>query len=232
MDTPFPGVPLLNAGLIGLPRSANNGAAPQQDQPVPEEPKIGIKDSQGLKSGRYSKKHIEGIIAASKAVGADPYQALALGLQESGLGTAKLKRRLGKVDAPLAMVHDFEPAQQKELEDTAQKTGIDPEYLKLAIVLRDKVKYGKQLGFTDEASQLQAYNGYGTIKKAIGGPTKMYGVDIGDGLDMKKNPLYGKRLVALKYDIANNPEIRELIEGKPDKKVAMNMPEPNPLSAH
>lgn len=230
MDNPFPGVSLLAAGIgaAGLPNK------PVAQQPlIDDEPKISIKDSAGLKSGNYSKKHIEGIVQASKEIGIDPYQAIALALQESGIGSAKLKMRMGSVQAPLAMVHDFEPAQQKELDETSKRTGIDPEYLKLAITLRDKLKYGKQLGFNDEASQLQAYNGYGVINKHnFGGGDKAYGVPIGEGIDMKKNPLYGKRLVSLKSDIANNSEIRGIVEGKPDKRVAMNMPAPNPLSAH
>jgi len=195
------------AGLMSLV-----GGSPPDD---PNDPKIPIKDSRGLKSGNYSKKHIEGIIKASKAVGIDPYQALALGLQESGLGSAAPKKFRGRVVSPsLAQIKDFEPAQEKELDEKSKATGIDPMYLKLAITLRDKIKYAKQLGFNDEASQLQAYNGYGTItKRNFGGADKAYGVPIGEGIDMRKNPLYGKRLVELKEGFITNPEIRKMIVG-------------------
>ena len=36
---------------------------------------------------------------------------------------------------------DFEPAQEKELDEKSKTTGIDPMYLKVAIALRDKIKY-------------------------------------------------------------------------------------------
>lgn len=174
--------------------------------------KIRIVDSKKLKTGDYSRKHIEGIIKASQAVGINPTTALALALQESGLGTAMIKMRRGKVPAPLAMVHDFSESQQKELDEKAKSTGIDPEYLKLGIALRDKMKYAQQLGFKDEASQLQAYNGYGFItKKNFGGADTAYGVPIGEGIDMKKNPLYGKRLLELRADIAKTKEIQDLL---------------------
>lgn len=176
------------------------------------EPKIKITDSKGLKTGDYSKKHIEGIIKAAKHVGIDPYSALALALQETGIGQAKIKMRRGLKQAPFAMVHDFSPEQQKELDDTEKSTGIGTDYLKLAIALRDKLKYAERLGFKDEAAKLQAYNGYGFItKKNFGGAEKAYGVPIGAGIDMKKNPLYGKRLIELKSDIAKNKDILALM---------------------
>lgn len=180
----------------------------------PNEPKIKLKDSRNLKSGDFSKKHIEGIINASKALGIDPYQALALAWQESGFASAKGKTGRGGFNykPTLGQIKDIEPAQERELEEKSKSTGIDPMYLKLGIVLRDKIKYAKQLGFKDEAAQLQAYNGYGTITpRQFGGATKAYGVDISNGVSMKKNPLYGKRLLELKTDIANHPEIKKMV---------------------
>ncbi len=177
-----------------------------------EDPTIPIKDSSGLKSGKYSKATIQGIIKGAKATGVDPYQALALSLQETGLGTAMVHGRRGKFAVPIGQTHDFSDAQQAELDQLHQKTGIDPEYLKLNIALRDKLKYAKQLGFNDEASQLQAYNGYGTLtRQAFGGADKAYGVPIGNGIDMRKNPLYGKRLVQLKNDLMQNQDIKAML---------------------
>jgi hypothetical protein len=199
-----------NTVLSSLAAGGESGGDPGD----PNEPKIKLKDSKNLKSGEFSKKHIEGIINASKALGIDPYQALALAWQESGFAkpTGKKGRRGGEIVPDLAQIMDIEPAQQKEVEEKSKSTGIDPMYLELGIVLRDKIKYGKQLGFKDEASQLQAYNGYGTItKKTFGGANKAYGVEIGEGINMKKNPLYGKRLLELKSDIANHPEIKKMV---------------------
>jgi hypothetical protein len=173
---------------------------------------IPIKDSSGLKSGKYSKATIQGIIKGAKATGVDPFQALALSLQETGLGTAMVHGRRGKFAVPIGQTHDFSDQQQQELDALNQKTGIDPEYLKLGIALRDKLRYAKQLGFNDEASQLQAYNGYGTLtKEKLGGADKAYGVPVGNGIDMRKNPLYGKRLVQLKNDLMANKDISSLI---------------------
>lgn len=186
----------------------------------PVEPKIKIIDSKKLKTGEYSKKHIEGLVKAAKAIGVNPSHMVALALQESGLGSAKERagRSRGevriKVTPSLAQVNDFEEAQQKELDELTKSTGIDPLYLKPAIVLRDKIKYAKQLGFTDEASQLQAYNGYGILTKKQAGSDTAYGVPIGEGINMKKTPLYGKRLLELSKDISSNKEIQSLINLK------------------
>lgn len=182
---------------------------------VDNEPKIGYKDPKGYKSGNYSKKHIEGIVKASKAIGIDPYQALALGLQESGFATAKERKGRGgfTIKPSLAQIKDIEPNQEAEVDELSKKSGIDSQYLKMAVVLRDKLKYAKQLGFNDEAAQLQAYNGYGTVtKRNFGGADKAYGVPIGEGINMKENPLYGKRLLELKQGFMANKEISDLIK--------------------
>ena len=222
LDNPF------RLGLNTSPQIQAMSSSVEQVNPEDNEPKIAYKDPKGLKSGKYSKKHIEGIVKASQAIGIDPYQALALGLQESGFAnkTGKKGRRGGAIIEDLAQVMDFEPSQEKEMNERAASSGIDPQYLKLAIVLRDKMKYAKQLGFSDEAAQLQAYNGYGTItKRMFGGADKAYGVPIGEGIDMKKNPLYGKRLIELKQGFMDNPEIQGLIKaGAPPPPAATQVP--------
>lgn len=181
--------------------------------PGPTDPEVFIKDSTGAKSGKYPRATIQNIVAASKATGVDPYQALSLALQESGLGTAQVKGRRGKFAASLGQIHDFSDAQQKELDKLAASTGIDPEALKLTIALRDKINYARALGYTSEPSLLQAYNGYGTITPAtFGGATTAYGVDISKGVSLKQNPLYGKRLVQLKNDLLANEYIQSLLK--------------------
>lgn len=167
----------------------------------------------GSKSGRYSRKTIQSIVSAAKATGVDPGQALALALQESGFGTAMVKGRRGKIAASLGQINDFSDSQQAQLDALSQQTGIDPEALKLTIALRDKLAYAKQLGFNTEPSMLQAYNGYGTITPAsFGGATTAYGVDITNGINLKQNPLYGKRLVQLKSDLLANDYINSLLK--------------------
>jgi hypothetical protein len=172
-----------------------------------------VKDSLGLKSGKYSKNTIRNIVAGAKATGVDPLQALALSLQESGFGTATVKARRGTTTASLAQIKDFSDQQEKEVNQLSKKTGIDPEYLKLGIVLRDKLAYAASKGFTTEPEQLQAFNGYGTITPAsFGGATKAYGVDISNGINLRDNPLYGKRLVQLKNDLMANDYIQSLLK--------------------
>lgn len=180
---------------------------------VPADDEVFLKDSLGLKSGNYSKSLIKNIFAGAKATNVDPVQAVALALQESGLRTAKVKGRRGKVAASLAQIRDFTDAQQAEVDQLAQQTGLDPESLKLGVALRDKLDYAKRLGFLTEPEQLQAYNGYGTITPAsFGGETTAYGVDISNGINLKKNPLYGKRLVQLKNDLMANDYIQSLLK--------------------
>lgn len=194
----------------------------------PNDDTIDIHDSAGLKSGKYSKTHIQNLAKAAKATGINPYQLVALSLQESGIGTAtpratstgRVGYRNKKTPNFLGQVGDFEPAQQAELEKLSASTGIDPTYLKPAIVLRDKLKYAKQLGFNNEDMQLQAYNGYGKLlpKKDASGknvPTRYYGLDVPEtGLDMRKTPLYGRRLMALKSDLMKSKDINNLINGE------------------
>lgn len=201
--------PVPNPNLAVSPQISNilgGGGDP------PDNDLIDLRDSKGVKAGKYSRAKIMSAIKAARAVGVDPAQYLALGWQESDLGNAKVKGRRGSWDAPFAMAHDIDDNQQKEIEALAQKTGVDPLILRGAVALRGKLQYAKQLGFKDEASALQAYNGYGTITpKQFGGATQAYGVDISNGVDMRKNPLYGKRLLELKQDILKNKAIQQLL---------------------
>lgn len=191
---------------------------------------ISLKDSAGIKKGNYSKDKIKGLIGAANAVGVDPYKLLALGWQESDLGgdvknqpvddpNVIRGRGKGRASGSIGQIKDFSEGQYKEMSQLAEKTGINSSYLKTAIAFRDKLKYAKQLGFEDEALQLQAYNGYGKLtppKDAKGNvvPQKYYGQLVGaEGIDMRKNPLYGKRLLALASDLKKSKDINELIKG-------------------
>lgn len=204
-----------------------------ENQPVnmgdpPGTGSISLKDSKGIKKGNYSKDKITGLIKAAKAVNVDPHQLLALAWQESDLGgdvknqpvddpNVIIGRGKGRSSGSIGQIKDFSEGQYKEMSDIAAKTGINSGYLKTAIALRDKLKYAKQLGFNDEAMALQAYNGYGKLtppKDASGKvvPKKYYGQLVGEeGIDMKKNPLYGKRLIELKNDLMKNKDIQSLI---------------------
>jgi hypothetical protein len=196
------------ARMIG--GAALQKAAPLQQQEIEE--MIAIKDSAGLKTGKYPKKHVQNLAKAATAAGINPYELIALSLQESNLGTATVRGRRGRYQAPIGMTNDITPAEADEIENLSKQTGIDTQYLEPAIVLKNKLAYGKRLGFQDEASLLQAYNGYGTITQKQMGSDKAYGVPIGNGLDLKKNPLYGKRILALKNDLMNNQDIQNALK--------------------
>jgi len=107
-------------GVQEIPQGLSEKQITSRLEQEDNEPKIGYVDPKGHKTGKYPKRHVEGIIKASKVLGIDPYQALALGLQESGFTTEKGKiGRRGFVATPsLGQVHDFEPAQEKELQET------------------------------------------------------------------------------------------------------------------
>ncbi len=210
-----------------------------QDQPVtgPGEDAISLKDSSGIKKGNYSKKTITGLIKAAKAVGVNPHQLLALAWQESDLGgDVKNKpvddpnvihgRGQGRASGSIGQIKDFSEGQFKEMSQLADKTGIESPYLKTAIAFRDKLKYAKSLPFVQqsqkdpalyEAMLNQAYNGYGKLRPPADSngkitPQKYYGQMVGEeGIDMKANPLYGKRLLALKSDLEKNKDINNLI---------------------
>lgn len=209
----------------------------------PNDETIDLKDSKGIKGGKYYKKNIQGLIKAAKVVGVDPHQLLALGWQESNLGGSEQDvRETKEKEAKLSGIktekgrtwHDRSKMNigqvngidnPQELAELATKTGISNEYLAPALALRDKLKYAKHLGFNDEAMALQAYNGYGVIpaqKDANGNvvPTKYYGQNVpAEGLNMRQNPLYGKRLLELKSDLSKNKYINSLIDENTDLPV-------------
>ncbi len=192
----------------------------------PDPDYLDLVDSKNLKSGKFKKEHIVNLVKAAKATGVDPSQLLALTWQESNLGGTKQqilqeqKRRQdlqaqgkragrGPLQSNLGQVYDI--GNPQELAALSSKTGIDNEYLAPALVLRDKLKEAKRLGFTDPALQLQLYNGVGKIKMNPG--DKYYGQSFPEGgvIDMRKTPLYGKRLLELSSDIKKNKDIQSLI---------------------
>jgi hypothetical protein len=177
---------------------------------------ININDSLKIKSGKYPKEKIVNIIKASKAIGINPYDAVALALQENGFSTFKNKtteesrgRRNRQALGSVGNV-GFDDKDYDEISKLSAN-GLDLQSVTLAKALQKKMMYAKSLGYNDPAMQLQAYNGYGKItKEMFGGADKAYGVPIGDGIDMKKNPLYGKRLLQLRNDLMNDKNISSL----------------------
>lgn len=130
------------------------------------------------------------IIQEAKRQKVDPYTALAMAHQESGFSEDNPFHLLGggKTDNPV-------------------KEGIS--------FLKDKLDYAKRLGKTDEAAQIQAFNGYGKVGSHTEGRQKMmYGVDVSKApIDMNKTPLYGHRIIDIRENILKkNPEIVKLVQ--------------------
>lgn len=213
--------------------SGGGGGDPKKGDPVDPD-YIDIADSKNLKSGKFKKEHIQNFIKAAKAAGVDPNNLLSLVWQESNFGGTKQqildeqKRRQtilaaggrpgrGGNQTNLGQITGID--NPDELAALAGKTGLDTKYLAPALILRDKLKEAKRLGFTDPALQLQLYNGVGKLKMAPG--AKYYGQSFPQGgtLDMRQTPLYGKRLLELSSDIKKNKNIQSLINEDVDLPV-------------
>lgn len=144
---------------------------------------------------------IKRIIAKAKQHNIDPYTALAIGFQETGL-------REEYADNPLSLLSGdrFNP-------ETADEDILDLTML----TLQDKNKLAGKLGKKTEEDIIQAWNGYGKIDKTSFGGTvkKIYGIDVSEKpIDMSKNPVYGKRVVDIRDNILKrDPNITQLVEG-------------------
>ena len=83
-----------------------------------------------------------------------------------------------------------------------------------------KMKEADRLGIKDPATRLQIYNGFGKVypstEKDYHGfnMKKIYGVPVPkEGIDMKKNPLYGKQVMDIRDNVlAKNPEYLQYID--------------------
>ena len=148
-------------------------------------------------------KKIQQVISTSIAMGYDPKTALALALQETGIGRTD--------DNIFHIIENFD-------KESLNLTG-DPVEDGITIA-KYKKKYANSLGLNTPELELQAFNGLGKIFRNTEkwyhkfNMDKIYGVPIPkEGLDMKKNPLYGKRILQLRNDIINkDPYINKLID--------------------
>lgn len=154
------------------------------------------------KSGSYDTNTIKNVIKAAKFNNVDPNLALAVALQETGLGK---NTTLDNV------VHNWYGDAPK---------GLDRGAWMLTKELKSKIDEGKKLGFKDEALLIQMFNGMGRLypQLRVNGvlqPQKMYGITVTKDkpLDMRKNPVYGKTVIDLRDNvIKSHPEIQSLIE--------------------
>lgn len=109
----------------------------------------------------------------------------------------KAEKKFG-VDAVKKDIEEFLDLREKESTWSKEISSWSDEKL-FAKTLKYKMDYAKRLGYNDELFQIQAYNGLG------------YNDDY--GVDMKKNPIYGKQIQDLKENvIKKNPEIQDFIK--------------------
>lgn len=136
--------------------------------------------------------YIKEISLSAKKHGVDPYTALAIGLQETGF-------------------HDYYKLNPFYISNFNYDGNVIDESMKR---IKSQLDLGKKLGKITDEDIIQSYNGYGTIKNQ----GKMYGIDTNTTpINMKENPVYGKRIVNLRDSvIKTNPKLREIIESKAD----------------
>jgi len=150
------------------------------------------------KDGKYKKEHVVGVIKAAKKYNVSPKLALAVALQETGLGNR----------AP---------------ENIGQVTNYDPNkstYDNLAYSLKQHLAEADKLKYKEKEYRLQVYNGMGIAGRGKLGK-HAYGMDVPEeGFHMGKNPLYGKQVYDL-FDnvIDKNPELIKLIRDIYSEKV-------------
>jgi hypothetical protein len=150
--------------------------------------------------GKVSRKFAKEIVQKAVARGIDPYLALAIPHQESSGFNEEW------MDNPF-MIMLNNPDELAKFEK--DKVGYSLDFLK------EKLEYAKKKGITDPATSIQAYNGLKKIDRgSFFGGTKAYGVDIPEeGINMRENPLYGKRVVDIRDNILKtNPDIVRLVD--------------------
>lgn len=144
---------------------------------------------------------IKRIVDKAKEHGVDPYTALAIGYQETGL-------REEYSDNPFHLLSG----------DRFNPETVNEDILDLTMLtLKDKEKIAARLGKKTDEEIIQAWNGYGKIDKHSFGREvkKIYGIDVSEKpIDMSKDPVYGKRVVDIRDNILKkNPQIIRLVEG-------------------
>ena len=136
---------------------------------------------------------VRSIISEAIKENVDPYTALAMSIQETGIGWA---------ENPFHLQLRYQTGTENVIGESMR-------------FLKEKMDYAKGLGKKTEADILQAWNGYGKLTpQSEYGTTKYYGIDVSKTpLDMNKNPVYGKRVIDIRDNIIKqNPELQKLIE--------------------
>lgn len=184
-----------------------------------------INPNKDLLGGNYDTERINKIVQYAKLYGHNPYDLIAIDLQETKLGKTGLdneaKRSLNvsknqRKDSPGHLIMSEEDMTVKS---KSGKYGDDWEYDDFARGYGTKVNAAKKAGLTSDVDIYQTFNGRGKVFPSTESDyhgynmKQIYGVDIPTGgIDMKKNPLYGKRIKDIKENILmKSPEISDAV---------------------
>jgi hypothetical protein len=142
---------------------------------------------------------IRQIATNARTRGIDPYTALSIGYQESGLDS----------NNPYHLNPDYFGQSFG-----SASSGVESIQKQLAYANRLQSKGTIPQG---EDYTLQGYNGYGTITQGhadLEGATSIYGQKIPKtGLNLRKNPLYGKRIIDIRENVLKkNPQLVSEVE--------------------
>lgn len=161
----------------------------------------------GMKTVDVDEVNLKKIISHAKAMGVDPYTALAIAYQETNIGASD------KSDLGRAIDADFNIPSSVKDEDI-------PAY-DLVKTLKSKMSYADDLVKKgklqkDEAYRIQVYNGLGKLSPNSEERSSSYyeiPVSKDNPLDLSKNPAYGKTIISLRDDILKkNSNIKKLID--------------------
>jgi hypothetical protein len=193
-----------------LPKSFNL----QDNRKINPITKKALNPTKDLKNFKgIDKENVQAIIKMADYLGYPRDLALAVSLQESGLG--KIDDNLGhNLDYYFDPKGKNELFTEEEIEAGAFITG-----------LKEKANYAKTLynqkkiPKNDLIYQLQAYNGFGKLNPNTeidyyeNPNQKFYGVDVkGNPLSLKDNPLYGKTIINFRDSIINqDPTLKKFL---------------------
>lgn len=169
------------------------------------------------RGGDYDPEVIKQITLAALAQGNDPYTALAIGMQESGLGTNKNfngQENYGQVDKNKWRGN---PELMQMIKSNPQ---LNANAVAMNYVLRKKLEENKD---ADEAVKIQGYNGYRLHANNDIGAKTMYGIDLTkypQGYDLRADPRYGKSVLDLRENVLKkNKTITDFVESlKPNNQ--------------
>jgi hypothetical protein len=191
-------------GVVGAneePEAPGTFVAPSPRLLFKDERKINPATGRPFKSGKGGKTvsadedTLKAIIAHAKAKGLDPYNALAVAMQET---------EFGRTDPNYGSAWSTFP--DEYIEGTR-----DQNANVLAKALKEKFDYAHRLGVDKkgEAHSLQMYNGYGTLRPSVRRPDGTYEdasyyeipVTSASPLNLRENPAYGKTVISLRDEI-------------------------------